>query len=237
MPTGILSSVGLAKNVAAITDCDKVGHMSYRINGKNLSVGRLMVRGKEADKRLKYIHVGPKGTSVVTPNLVARVSLANYEPESSVPEIIPQSEIDALPRIPIGSEDSVELAKGLPAVTQPEYLVPQIDKCFPDPEDQTAVFTCNGDILRKMLTVACEVSKDSDKTLRLRLCGNTNTLRIDTYRQPGDQEFCGVMKGMEYDGSYIPGEPTGTTKPEIKPVQRAIGLKINVGRRFRGDGE
>ncbi len=213
--------------------------MSYQVNGKNLAVGRLMVRGKTADKRLKYIHVGHRGTTVVTPHLVARVSLPSISPSPMEPAaIIPQGEVDKV-RIPPESQDIVELPKGLPAVTQPDYLVPQIDKCFPQPEHQTAVFTCNGDLLRKLLTVACEVSKDSDKVVRLRICGDYNTLRIDTYRQPGDQEFCGVLKGIDYAGDYIPGEIVAhnTGKVEKKPVQKAMKLSSHVGRRFRGVGE
>ena len=236
MLTGTLSSAGRA-NAAAITACYEGRHMRYKVNGKNLSLARLMLRGKNSDKRLKYIHVGPKGTSVITPNLIARVSLPDYEPEHSVPAIIPQIQIDELGRIPAGSDTSVDLPEGLPAVTQPAYLVPQLDKCFPAPELQTLSFTCNGDLLRKLLTVACEVSKDGDKTLRLRICRDINTLRIDTYRQPGDQEFCGILKGIEYEGNYIPGEPVGSLKPESKPVQRAMGLKVTSGRRFRGEGE
>ena len=214
--------------------------MSFRVNGKNLSVGRLMVRGKTADKRLKYIHVSPKGTSVITPELAARVSMPGFVAPSDPAEIIPQAQIDSLPRLPLGSDDSIELPAGKPAVTQPEYVVPQVDKFFPAPEYQTAVFTCNGDLLRKLLTVACEVSKDSEKTLRLRIFGDFNALRIDTYRQPGDQEFCGVLKGIDYDGNYIPGElPSGVNMKvvEKKPQQRAMGLKIDKGRRFRGQGE
>jgi hypothetical protein len=146
--------------------------MAYQVNGKNLSVGRLMVRGKHADKRLKYIHVGPKGTTVIAPEFAARVSLPEYHCSPSEPAaIIPQAQIDTLPRVLPGSDDTVVLPQGLPAVTQPEYVVPQVDKCFPAPEYQTATFTCNGDILRKLLTVACETSKDSQKMLRLRICG------------------------------------------------------------------
>lgn len=218
--------------------------MSFLVNGKNLALGRLMVRGKNADKRMKYIHVSSKGTSVITPEMVARVSLPADAGVSGfhVPAIIPQSELDKLrPLTTPESDELIELPAGLPAVTQPEYVVPQIDKCFPAPEHTTGTFTCNADLLRKLLTVACEVSKDGDKTIRLRICADFNTLRIDGYRQPGDQDFCGVLKGIDYTGEYIPGElPTGyspTAKPEMKPTQRALGLKVNSGRRFRGTGE
>jgi hypothetical protein len=215
--------------------------MSYRVNGKNLSIGRLMVRGKEADKRLKYIHVSPKGTTVVTPVVIARVSLPKEDVSSRFAGhvVIPQNELDELRTAASPTNDTlVDLPEGVPAVTGPQFLVPQIEKCFPDPEYQTGVFTCNGDILRRLLTAACEVSNDSDKTIRLRICNDLNSLRIDTYRQPGDQEFCGVIKGLEYDGEYIPGEKTTSgQKVERKPQQRGMMLKVAAGRKFRGEGE
>jgi hypothetical protein len=191
-----------------------------------------MVRGKNADKRLKYIHVGPKGTTVITPLVVARVSLPDGL-RPVVPVVIPQSQIDALPRVTPESGELITLPEGEDAVTGPHFIVPQIEKCLPEPQDTIKTFTCNGDLLRKLLTVACEVSKDSDKTVRLRICQG-GTLRIDNYRQPGDQEFVGVLKGIEYDGEYIPGEmPSGATKPEKPPQQGAMRLKVSTGRRFR----
>jgi hypothetical protein len=214
--------------------------MGYVVNGKNLSVARLMVRGKDADKRMKYVHVGPKGTSVVTPVVVARVSLPHHEnwkqPFGSA--IISQDKMDALPKTAPESSDVVELPEGEPAITGSHFFVPQIDKCFPDPEFTTGTFTCNGGLLRKLLTVACEVSNDSDKTIRLRICNDLNTLRIDAYRHPGDQEFCGVLKGIDYDGDYIPGEKAGgPPKVEKRPQQRGMMLKASSGRKFRGTGE
>lgn len=215
--------------------------MGYHVNGKNLSVARLMVRGKDADKRMKYVHVGPKGTSVVTPVVVARVSLPNGRPMSPFGSaVISQDKIDALPRTTPESDTTVELPEGEPAITGPHFIVPQIDKCFPDPDFTTATFTCNGDMLRKLLTVACEVSNDSDKTIRLRICQDMNALRIDAYRHPGDQEFCGVLKGIDYDGDYIPGEKASTgvgSKVEKRPQQTGMLLKVSTGRKFRGAGE
>lgn len=212
--------------------------MPYQVNGRNLSVGRLMPRGKDAEKRLKYLHVSPKGTTAVTDVIVARVSLPSGVVAPSVPEIIPQDKYDKLDRPAPESETLIELPKGEPAVTGPHYLVPNIDKTFPEPTEVDVSFTCNGDLLRQLLVVACEVTRDSDKTLRLRVCKGENALRIDTYRQPGDQEFVGVIKGLDYEGEYIPGEiPTGVTKPEKKPQQTGLMLKASTGRRFRGDGE
>jgi hypothetical protein len=208
--------------------------MNYKVNGKNLSVGRLMVRGKNADKRLKFIHVGPKGTSVFTPLVVARVSLPEGHVQPFASAVIPQAQIDAMTRPAPESPDVVDLPEGEEAVTGPHFLVPQIDKCLPDPEYTTATFTCNGDLLRKLLTVACEVSNDSEKTVRLRICKDLGAMRIDVYRQPGEQEFVGVLKEIEYDGTYIPGEkPGGVHMPEKKPQQSAMLLKVSTGRRFK----
>ena len=211
--------------------------MPYRVNGRNLAVARLMVRGKDADKRMKYIHVGPKGTSVITPVVVARVSLPADEPQPFGSVVVPQADVDSLQNRPRPEQpDVIELPEGEPAITGPNFIVPMIDKCLPTPEFQMAAFTCNGDLLRKLLTVACEVSKDSDKTIRLRICstGDTPSLRIDTYRQPGDQEFIGVLKGMEYDGDYIPGEPPSSApKFEKKPAQAGLPLKVSTGRKFK----
>jgi hypothetical protein len=211
--------------------------MSYRVNGRNLSVSRLMVRGKNADKRLKYIHVSAKGTSVITPVVVARVSLPRGEQQPYSSAVIPQASVDKMTGR-AGNDEIISLPEGEPAVNGPHFMVPQIDTCFPDPVYTTATFTCNGDLLRKLLTVACEVSSDSDKTIRLRICKDLNSLRIDTYRQPGTQEFCGALKGLDYDGDYIPGElPTGVPKVEKKPQQRGMLLKVSSGRKFRGVGE
>jgi hypothetical protein len=212
--------------------------MSYRVNGKCLAVARLMVRGKNADKRLKYLHCGSQGMTVVTPQVIARVSLPEQEKGLPLGTLIyPQKTIDALNRPAPESNDIVQLPKGEPAVTGPNYLVPSIDKCFPGPQEQTFAMTVNGDLLRKLLTVACEVCNDSDKTMRLRFCQSSNSLRVDTYRQPGEQEFVGVLKGMRYEGNFIPGESGGSPVIEQKPIQGNIVLKPSQGRRFRGENE
>ena len=217
-----------------------------RVNRKNLAVSKLMARGKDADKRLKYLHVSPRGTTVVTPTYVAQVSLpapvhmgeGPLEPLGVPTVVIPQDEIDRLRLKTAMAMEVVELPEGEPAVTGPNFLVPQVDKIFPDPMYTTAVFTCNADTLKRLLTVACEVSDDEDKIVRLRFCKDINALRIDAYRQPGEQEFCAAMTGMTYDGGYIPGEKDGVhALEERRPVQRAQVLKALTGRKFRGEGE
>lgn len=206
----------------------------YTVNGKCLSVTRLIPRGREADSRLKYLHVNPKGASVITPELIARVSLPESVAQPNQSVIYPQT-----PDLQAGSRDLVTLTGDKPAVTTPHHLVPPVlDSCFPSPGETTSTFTCNGELLRRLLTVACEVNDDSRKTLRLRIIDNGKALRIDTYRQPGHQEFCGVLKPIEYDGDYIPGDmPSGVVKAEKKPQQTGLSLKMSEGRRFRGEGE
>lgn len=210
--------------------------MGYKVNGKNLSVGRLMVRGKDADKRLKFVHVGPKGTAVVTPVVVARVSLpAGVEQDVAPNAVIPQDQLDALGRVVPESDRIVELPEGEPAITGPHFIVPIIDRCIPEPEQQIAAITVNADLLRKLMVIATEVSTDSDYTVRLRIMntGETPALRIDAYRQPGDQEFVAVLKGIDYDGDYIPGEKEPGKKVEKKPQQAGMVLKVSTGRRFK----
>lgn len=210
----------------------------YTVNGKNLGVARLIPRGKDADKRLKYIHVNPKGTTAVSPEVVARVTLPAGVTQPNQSVIYPQEALDTLTRPAPETGELVKLEGDKPAFTGPHFLVPMVDKCFPEPQETTATFTCNGELLRKLLTIACEVSEDANKTLRLRIVDNGKALRIDTYRQPGDQEFCGVIKPIEYDGDYIPGElPSGVVKAEKKPQQTGLLLKTSEGRKIRGEGE
>jgi hypothetical protein len=211
----------------------------YKVNGKNLAVNRLMVRGKNAEPRLKYLHCGPKGTAVVGPAYVARVSLPEQEKGQPLGTLVyPQDEIDKLKRPAPESSEVISLPEGEPAVDGPRFMVPKVDEQFFEASADMPSFIVNAEMLRKMLTVACEVCEDSDKVTRLRYHPKTNRLRIDTYAQPGDQEFVGVMKCMKYSGSYIGGDvDADAPKVEQKPVQGNLVLKMSAGRKFRGEGE
>src|SRR5258708_14392705 len=91
--------------------------MSYRVNGKNFAVGRLMVRGKDAEKRLKYLHCGPQGMAVVTPTMVARVSLPEKEKGMPLGTLLyPQADIDAIKRPGPESDEIVTLPVGEPEI-------------------------------------------------------------------------------------------------------------------------
>jgi hypothetical protein len=211
----------------------------YMVNGKNLAVNRLMVRGKNAEPRLKYMHAGPNGTTVVGPAYVARVSLPEQEKGLPLGTLVYSQEvIDGVKRPAPESSEVVTLPPGEPAVDGPRYMVPKMDDQFFPPTDDMPAFVVNGEMLRKMLTVACEVCEDSEKVMRLRYDPKSNRLRIDTYAQPGDQEFVGVMKCMRYTGNYIAGDvDANAPKVEAKPVQGNLVLKMSAGRKFRGEGE
>jgi hypothetical protein len=152
--------------------------------------------------------------------------------------LYPQAEIDAMNRPAPESPAIVAMPEGEPAVDSARFMVPRIDQCLLEPDASMPSFIVNGDILKKLLTVACEVCNDSEKVMRLRYDKGTNALRIDTYRQPGEQEFVGVMKCMRYSGSFIPGEPASDMPvTEQKPQQGNLVLKLSTGRKFRGEGE
>lgn len=215
----------------------------YRINKKCLAVARIMPRGKVDDQsqRLKYLHIGPKGVTALQPDAMCRVSLPAGNTET-LPVILPEDRVDDLRKRtdafagPISKyEPEVEVDGVLPAATSPDHLVPKVDDYIPDPSKQAASITVNGQLLLKMLKVVTEVSEDSNRTLRLRVCPEDGVLRIDTYRQPGEQEFVGVIREMEYNGDFIPGDrPSNAPKVvEEKPKVQSFVLKVEEGRKFR----
>ncbi len=216
--------------------------MGYKLNAKNLAVTRLMPRGPKADKRLKYMHTGPQGTTCLTSSYLVRVSLPSGEVQPRLPVLYTQNQIDEQAQRFHGLAGTFDIGDGRPAVNGPEHTVPKIDDVIPDPADQTATFTCNGEILLKMLKIVSEVCDDSEKPIRLRLYGKVDPadptqaaeLRIDSYRQDGRQEFLGILKGMEYYGNLIPGDmPHDTPAKEEAPKQITETLKVSTGRRFR----
>lgn len=220
--------------------------MSYKLNGKSLSVGRLMVRGKDPKKappRMKCMIVGPKGSMVVTPSSIVRVSLPdagsqfddNGKPLGT--RVYSQEELDALQRPQPESTTLVQMPEGQPAVDGPQFMVPKTDDVFFKQTPDMPVFVCNADKLRTLLTIASEVCEDSDKVTRIIFDPKGNQIRLDTYRQPGDQEFCGVLKGVKYSGDYIPNEKEEKAVVEIKPEQQNLLLPVVAGRKFRGEGE
>jgi hypothetical protein len=208
--------------------------MRYTINAKNLAVGRLMPRGKDADPRLKHVVVNKEGTTAFHPQGIARVSLPAGVAQPVMPVLIPQAEVD---KWNLKTDERMDIPEDVTehAVTSPDYLVPNAKTIIPDPSQQFASMTVNGEMLLKLLKVAVEVCDDSEKALKLRFFPNEGKLRIDTYRQPGQQEFVGVLCELDYNGDYIPGDkPSGAPPvPEKKPVPKNIALKTDTGRKFR----
>jgi hypothetical protein len=143
--------------------------------------------------------------------------------------LIPQRVADKIDR-----SCTVRAEETVPAHTTPDYLVPEINSIIPDPDDQTATITVNGELLLKMLKAAVEVSEDPEKTIRIRHFPNEAKIRIDTYREPGQQEFIGVLCELEYYGDLIPGDRTGSIKPfAARPKAKGLLMRTDTGRKFR----
>ena len=204
------------------------------INGKCLAVGRLMPRGKYADSRLKHIVVNKDGVTAFHPQGIARVSLPVSSTHPAYPVLVPQAEVD---KWNLARDERMDIPKDAtePAVTSPDYLVPNIKTIIPDPSQQYASMTVNGEMLAKLLKVANEVNEDGEKAMTLRLFPAEGKLRLDTYRQPGQQEFVGVLCALDYTGDYIPGNKPTSAPPvsEKKPVPKSIALRTESGRKFR----
>ena len=205
--------------------------MSYKLNAKNLVVARMIGRGKTANKRLKYLHVSRKGTTAITPCWMCRVSLPFKENQPLEAMIYPQRVIDSLK--PIGDIPML-MPAGISATTTPEYIVPNIESLIPAPSEQTMSFTVNGETLARMLKVANKVNTSELKSIRIRYCPDRGVIRLDTFRKPGEQEFVGVIHGIEYSGTDIPGDAAGEKIPSSVSKQTVAALKISHGRKFRG---
>jgi hypothetical protein len=208
--------------------------MKFTVNGKNLAVGRIMPRGKDADSRLKHVVMSKDGVTAFHPQGMARVSMPSGVAQPALPVLVPQAEVDKWNLKP---EEKMDVPEEVtePGVTSPDYLVPNVKSVIPDPNNQTATVTVNAEMLLKMLKIVCEVCEDSEKAIRLRYFPSEGKLRIDAYRQPGQQEFVGVLCELEYSGDYIPGDKSSDAPkaPEKKPVPKGIALKTDTGRKFR----
>lgn len=206
--------------------------MKFTINKKNLAVGRFMPRGKDGDPRLKHVLINKDGVTAFHPQGIMRVSLPAGVAQPAVPVLLPQAEFD---KLDVRENYDVPEETTVPGVTGPDYLVPNAKQIIPEPNMQYATVTLNGELLLKMLKAACEVTEDAEKTLRLRFYPNEAKLRIDTYRQPGQQEFVGVLCELEYAGDYIPGDKSSDApKVEAKPkATKGLALRTDTGRKFR----
>ena len=201
-----------------------------RLNRKSLSLRRILKSVK--DPKFEYFHVGPEGTTVTNNHVLGRVSLPAGETVAT-PVIYP---IDTIETIQPSGDDLVEMPEGLPAKTTGRHIVPQFNQAIPKPEEQSATFTCNAKILIDLLKVATEVTEHSHNLVRLRICRNGKTLRIDSHRNEGEQEFCAILMGINYNGRNIPGdtEKMAATQTENEDVASpTLNLPLTEGRKFR----
>lgn len=215
--------------------------MPYTLNKKNFAVTRLFPKGPNGNKRLNYMHVSRKGTTVANGQMVARVALppdAGEQPQT--PYIYPRSVVTKA--MPEGENENVLMSGELPASTTAEHSVPNYDMMIPKPEHQVAAFTCDAEELLILLKTVMDVTEDADNCIRLRICnspGIGSTLRIDSVAFPGKQAFLGVLKGMQYDGEYVAGEAE-STKVGVKmqsdeTIKKSpLPLVLSEGRKFRG---
>jgi hypothetical protein len=208
--------------------------MEFTVNGKCLEVGRFMVRGKDADARLKFLHFSKDGVTSFNPHGIMRVSMPAGEAQPSLPVIVPQAEVDKWNLKP---EEKMNVAQDItePGVTSPDYLVPNVKTIIPDPETQEFSITVNGEMLLKMLKTACAVCEDGEKTMKLRYFPKEGKIRIDTYAMPGQQQFLGVLMELDYPGDYVPGDKQGDgpVKVEKPAQQKELALLTEEGRKFR----
>jgi hypothetical protein len=202
----------------------------FVLNEKCLAVKSFMPRGRGANNRLKYLAVSKQGVTAFHPQGIMRVSLPPDSPAPKRSMLIPQRVADKIDR-----SCTVRAEETVPAHTTPDYLVPEINSIIPDPDDQTATITVNGELLLKMLKAAVEVSEDPEKTIRIRHFPNEAKIRIDTYREPGQQEFIGVLCELEYYGDLIPGDKNeGISMQKAgRPTPTSLTLRTDTGRKFR----
>lgn len=213
----------------------------YRLTKKNFAVTRAMPRGADGNKRLKYMRVDRKGTTVADGQMIARVSLPLGE-QPSTPVIYPKAVVEKIAadnRTELNCAGQVLMDGELPASTTADHSVPDLERLIPGPADQLAEFVCDGEELLILLKAALDVSEDADRVVKLRICnkaGLGKALRIDTLTFPGQQSFLGVVKAMQYDGPHIGGEADDTTnfKSMDKAVKTPMPLIVSNGRKFRG---
>jgi hypothetical protein len=204
----------------------------FVLNEKCLEVKTFMPRGKRANPRLKYLAVSKQGVTAFHPQGIMRVSLPPDSPAPKGSRLIPQKVVDK-----IGGDCKVSIEETVPAHTTPDFLVPEINSIIPDPDEQTATITVNGELLLRLIKAAVAVSEDPEKTIRIRHFPNEAKIRIDIYREPGKQEFVGVLCELEYYGDMIPGDRNEVVdalkKSGDKPKPTSLTLRTNAGRKFR----
>jgi hypothetical protein len=205
----------------------------FILNKKCFAALRAIGEGK-----FEYAFVGPKGILCTDTTSIIRVTLptrSKATPTGNMfaptePQVFPKAVFDKI--VPETQEEFVELPEGLEAKTSGRFTVPNLEQGIVDSNKQTASITVNAKSLIKLLQAAIEVTDHSRSLVKLRFCGNS--LRIDAHRMENDQEFCGVLMGIQYNGSCMPGEPDGKTNTTNEYYEeKRLPLPSTEGRKFR----
>src|ERR1039458_4783851 len=140
-PEGYLTS-GVSLEYGNLSVEAYMSDRRWILNRKCFAALRAM--GNAADRRWKYIHVGPKGVTCTDTVSLIRVSLPKgngiNQVGASVPVIFDYETMKKLAASGFGN-GQIEMPEGLLAKTTGQYTVPNYDVTIPKPEDQTATIT------------------------------------------------------------------------------------------------
>lgn len=204
----------------------------YILNRKCFAALRAMGEGK-----FEYAYVSPKGILCTDMTSIIRVTLPSCAPldkglpqQPTEPQVFPKAVFDKLAQ---EKDELVTMPEGLEAKTSGRFTVPNLEQGLIDSNKQTASITVNAKSLINLLQAACEVTDHSRSLVRLRFCGKS--LRIDAHKMENEQEFCGVLMGIAYNGNCISGEPDGKTPAPTNETyeERRLDLPNTQGRKFR----
>jgi hypothetical protein len=180
----------------------------------------------------EYLYCSPKGVICTDTTSLIRVTLPkspHFESNPTEPVVFSRKDVEEKQKI----KDDIILAPLGEEAKSGKYSVPNLEAGIIGPDKQTASITINARSLINLLEAACEVTEHSRSLVKLRFCGSS--LRIDSHRLEGEQEFTGILMGIQYSGDKIPGEPTGKTinQPTETIDERKLSLPETSGRKFR----
>ena len=192
----------------------------FILNRKCFAALRAM--GKD---RWEYLYCSPKGVIATDTTSLIRVSLPKQENCPTEPIIYGREALavaQLTENMPVGEE-----------AKSGKYSVPDLEAGIVSADKQTASITINAKSLINLLEAACEVTEHSKSLVKLRFCGNS--LRIDSHRLEGEQEFTGILTEVYYSGNMIPGDPKNNTnaQPTETVDERKLSLPETSGRKFR----
>lgn len=179
-----------------------------------------------------YAHVSTKGVTCTDTSALIRVSLPKtlVSPPSEA-RVFPVEELrDFEETLPDDCIDTI--GEGLEPKTGPRFSVPALDQGILDTKKEKASVAVDAKRLIDVLKAACVVTDHERSLIRLRIVGNA--IRIDAHRAENEQEFVGILMGINYNGACIPGDPTETGQNITETVdQTRLALPATEGRKFR----